>query len=217
VVKTTSGKEVIVVDAIGGTAYLGLPDTEELYRKYHEFRTILFGDVLPPVNHQNLTIEWSNRLKGPAGKCTVWNSKYAHPKTGLRGSAWKIQLSTKYHAKFPNQVWDTLAHEMIHMVDDINARLCKKHAGPRWIMWMNKINGMRYTVSGCDHPVLITVHADEKADTEIKWEYSCTNGECNYVRRYVRRQKPRTGYIWTCPECKTPLRERSLKKFRERS
>ncbi len=72
-----------------------LPDPDELARRYAEFNLRYFQDSLPPV-----TIKWSKRMR-IAGTCD------SHRRI--------ITLSYVYHTHFPNDVDDTLKHEMIHL------------------------------------------------------------------------------------------------------
>lgn len=74
---------------------VSLPDPEELARRFAEFNLRYFANTLPPV-----TIKWSNRMR-IAGTCD------SHRRI--------ITLSHVYHTHFPNDVDDTLKHEMIHL------------------------------------------------------------------------------------------------------
>jgi predicted SprT family Zn-dependent metalloprotease len=72
-----------------------LPDTDELGRRYAEFNRIYFRNSLPPA-----TIRWSKRMR-IAGTCDSRRRI--------------ISLSHVYHSHFPQDVDDTLKHEMIHL------------------------------------------------------------------------------------------------------
>ena len=72
-----------------------LPDPEELARRYAEFNLRYFENTLPPV-----TLKWSKRMR-IAGTCDSRRRI--------------ITLSHTYHTHFPNDVDDTLKHEMIHL------------------------------------------------------------------------------------------------------
>lgn len=73
-----------------------LPSVEELYERFRRFNVQYFGNRLPTVK-----IRYSKRLLA----------------AGLfirdRG---EIVLSEKYHTIFPDDIDDTLKHEMIHLV-----------------------------------------------------------------------------------------------------
>jgi len=72
-----------------------LPSTDELARRFAEFNLRYFANTLPPV-----TIKWSKRMR-IAGTCDSYRKI--------------ITLSHTYHTHFPDDVDDTLKHEMIHL------------------------------------------------------------------------------------------------------
>lgn len=72
-----------------------LPDVEELQLRFQRFNVEFFKSKLP-----NATIRWSTRMR-IAGTC--------HRHRAL------ITLSRPYHERFPQDVDDTLKHEMIHL------------------------------------------------------------------------------------------------------
>ncbi len=72
-----------------------LPDEDELQRRFAQFNVDLFKSKLPEA-----TIHWSTRMR-IAGTC--------HRHRAL------ITLSRPYHESFPEDVDDTLKHEMIHL------------------------------------------------------------------------------------------------------
>ncbi len=74
----------------------GLPTLEELYRMFDHFNWLYFDGKLPRVR-----IEYSTRMSS-AGSYT--------PGVKL------IRLSRKYHRIFPEDLEDTLKHEMIHII-----------------------------------------------------------------------------------------------------
>jgi len=74
---------------------VALPDPRELVRRYEEFNRLYFDNLLPGV-----TIRWSDRMR-IAGTCD------SHRRI--------ITLSRPYHSHFPDDVDDTLKHEMIHL------------------------------------------------------------------------------------------------------
>lgn len=73
-----------------------LPDIHELYRMFDIYNRQYFDGHLP-----NVIIIWSKRMLA-AG------AYYVHKK--------EIRLSEKYHKIFPDEVYDTLKHEMIHIL-----------------------------------------------------------------------------------------------------
>jgi len=73
-----------------------LPSEDELYRMFESLNRQHFDNTLPRP-----TIEWSTRMKH-AGKCEM--------KAGI------IRLGRAYHEHYPEDVVDTLKHEMIHLI-----------------------------------------------------------------------------------------------------
>ncbi|RKX29147.1 MAG: hypothetical protein DRP47_02435 [Candidatus Zixiibacteriota bacterium] len=73
-----------------------LPDIADLHRRFDMFNWMFFGGKLPPVK-----IEYSNRMTS-AGSY----SRYDH----------LIKIGRKYHEIFPEEIDDTLKHEMIHII-----------------------------------------------------------------------------------------------------
>lgn len=74
-----------------------LPSEPELYRLFHQYNLTYFQGRLPEV-----TIEFSNRMRSagsyqPDGKL--------------------IKIGRKYHEIFPEDIHDTLKHEMIHILN----------------------------------------------------------------------------------------------------
>ena len=82
------------LDLLTGTQTV-LPDEAELQRRFARFNIDLFKSKLPAA-----TIRWSGRMR-IAGTC--------HRHRAL------ITLSRPYHERFPDDVDDTLKHEMIHL------------------------------------------------------------------------------------------------------
>ena len=74
----------------------GLSDTSELYRMFDRFNWLHFDGRLPRVE-----IEYSTRMSS-AGSYT--------PQRRL------IRIGRKYHELFPEELTDTLKHEMIHIL-----------------------------------------------------------------------------------------------------
>ena len=73
-----------------------LPSTETLYHLFNRFNYLYFDGKLPrPV------IEYSSRMTCAGSYTPVKNL---------------IKISQKYHAIYPNEIEDTLKHEMIHII-----------------------------------------------------------------------------------------------------
>ncbi|HEX9751030.1 MAG TPA: SprT-like domain-containing protein [candidate division Zixibacteria bacterium] len=73
-----------------------LPDEAELAGRFAQFNAVHFDGTLPPA-----IVRWSLRMR-IAGSCD-----YEHR---------IITLSRLYHLHFPEEIDDTLKHEMIHLV-----------------------------------------------------------------------------------------------------
>lgn len=74
-----------------------LPSEPELYRLFHQYNLTYFQGRLPEV-----TIEYSNRMRS-AGSY--------QPDDKL------IKIGRRYHEIFPEDIPDTLKHEMIHILN----------------------------------------------------------------------------------------------------
>ncbi|MCB2202022.1 SprT-like domain-containing protein [bacterium] len=85
-----------------------LPSLSELYRRFDLFNWMYFAGKLPRVR-----IEYSNRMTA-AGSYT--------PEKKL------IKIGRKYHEIFPNDVDDTLKHEMIHIIHFYHDAAFKREA-----------------------------------------------------------------------------------------
>lgn len=75
---------------------LKLPPVEELYRMFDMYNMLYFGGKLPRTK-----IEYSNRM---------WSAGSYTPSLKL------IKIGRKYHEIFPDDIADTLKHEMIHII-----------------------------------------------------------------------------------------------------
>ncbi len=93
-----------------------LPTEEDLAGLFRDFNCRFFGGELPVAQ-----VEWSTRMKH-AGKC-------------IRSDR-IIRLGVSYHTHFPEDVTDTLKHEMIHLVIPNHGSEFKREA--------NRIGTSRY-------------------------------------------------------------------------
>lgn len=93
---------------LSGSTQLVLPDEDELQRMFSRINFQYFSGRLPEVK-----IEWSNRLR-MAGKYLI-NDRI-------------IRLGRRYHEHFPQEVEDTLKHEMIHILYPDHGRLFRAEA-----------------------------------------------------------------------------------------
>jgi len=73
-----------------------LPDLDELYRMYDIYNRQYFDNKLPKMK-----ITYSKRMLVAGGYYPVTR---------------EIKISEKYHHLFPDEVYDTLKHEMIHIL-----------------------------------------------------------------------------------------------------
>jgi predicted SprT family Zn-dependent metalloprotease len=79
-----------------GSSVSDLPDVEDLNRMFDIYNRQYFGGKLPTVK-----VTYSRRMLVAGG--------YYPAKR-------EIRISEKYHRVFPDEVYDTLKHEMIHIV-----------------------------------------------------------------------------------------------------
>ncbi len=153
------------VEAVKSIPKSKLPTVLELYQMFDRFNMIYFEGKLPRV-----TIEYSNRMTS-AGSYT--------PKLKL------IKISHKYHHIFPEDIGDTLKHEMIHIIHLNHNKAFKDFA--------KKIGA---SVKAKSHPSLRMPPRYIYACPNCKMEYprqkrlvmaSC--GKCSKGRRFDKRYK----------------------------
>jgi predicted SprT family Zn-dependent metalloprotease len=86
---------VEVTPAPGSTERSELPPVAELYRLFDVYNKVYFGGKLPSVK-----VEYSNRM---------FSAGSYSPSRKL------IRIGRKYHEIYPQDIEDTLKHEMIHI------------------------------------------------------------------------------------------------------
>jgi SprT-like protein len=121
----------------------GLPTVGELYRMFDRVNLAWFGGKLPKPR-----IEYSNRMTA-AG--------YYWPDERL------IRIGRKYHQLFPDDIEDTLKHEMIHI-------LHLKHNAS----FKSEARRIGASLKAKDHPQL---------QRQAKYVYVCENCRTKYPRR----------------------------------
>lgn len=155
-----------------------LPSEQELNELYDLLNQRYWEDKLPKV-----PVRWSERMHALAGQ--YWRSK-------KRG--WEIVLSVPYHTHFPEEVEDTLKHEMIHV-------------------WMHKTGKRKY---GVMHGLEFEAEAKrigasryaryyEGMHRPYKYEWECPN--CH------RRSRTR---IWVDLACGSCCREHNNGRYTRR-
>lgn len=101
-----------------------LPSIYKVKQMYSFFRSECFDNLIPPV--EEVTIQWDERTRGPAGKCSQAKKK--------------IRLSPHYFIKYDlDELWNILRHEMIHL-------LIPNH-GPNFYAWLDKLSAKGYPTS----------------------------------------------------------------------
>ena len=140
---------------------------------YNHYNKTLFNNRLPRI----VTVCWSNRLTSAAGNC--WQGRNI-------GTA-KINISTFYHSKYPEDLKNTLVHEMIHVLYPR-----AKH-NQAFVNAMMQINNL-------DKDLNVTVNSKEAA--LIRYVYKCTNCGTLYTR--ANRIDTRTH---TCGKCQGQICE----------
>jgi hypothetical protein len=164
------------------------PTTYELYAKYKEFREIYFNNIVPPAHE--VTIEWSSSLTSVAGKCYYRYRRdpkgFFLSKKGERAVAYNqiIRLSTQYHEIFPEDTYNTLLHEMIHL-------LIGGH-GPNFAYWIDRI-----TAQGGKVTRFCQTWQHLK---EPKWLYTCQLCGKTWERtRRLAKTRGERRRVWGCP------------------
>lgn len=145
---------------------------------YDELNEKYFYNELP--NSSEVKLEWSNRLTASAGNC------YKERK--------HIKLSTHYHIKYPEEVRNTLAHEMIHLKIRGHGKEFKKE--------LERLNNMGLPVR---------MFSKERAVIQkLRWEYSCKNPNCdNHFFRTRRIPKNMANNI-VCAKCRSKIVEKYI-------
>ena len=85
-----------------------LPPESELYRMFDEFNWFYFGGKLPPAR-----IEYSTRMSSAGSFCSQERL---------------IRIGRKYHELFPEEIYDTLKHEMLHFLFPTHGATFRKEA-----------------------------------------------------------------------------------------
>ncbi|HCX04033.1 MAG: SprT-like domain-containing protein [Tissierellales bacterium] len=146
---------------------------KQLHNLYDNLNKKYFNNTLPKSSE--MTIEWSGRLTASAGIC------YRKPKNSI------IRLSTHYHEDFPEDIENTLLHEMIH--------LKVKGHGPEFKKEINRIISLGGKVNRFSKR-----RATEK---RINWIYKCKI--CS--KEYERNRKISKLSRYRCGICKGKLEE----------
>lgn len=142
-------------------------DADHIHELYDRLNRQWWHGTLP-----ERPVRWSRRMHALAGK--YWRSR-------VRG--WEIVLSVPYHRHFPDEVPDTLKHEMIHVWQHVNGLLRPggPHHGPRFQREAERVGAPRYcrTYPGLRKP--------------IRYEWACP--ACG------RRKWTRIRGTWACRIC----------------
>lgn len=131
-----------------------LPPLSDLYRLFDEYNWLYFGGKLPKVR-----IEYSPRMSS-AGSYT--------PSQKL------IRIGRKYHELFPEDISDTLKHEMIHLIHLNHDKAFRAEA-----------NRIGTSVKAKPHPAL---------HKPPRYIYACPN--CG--REYPRQKRLRMSSCGSC-------------------
>lgn len=97
-----------VPDITTPAAWVELPSEADLHRLYDEYNWFHFGGKLPAAR-----IEYSTRMTS-AGSCSLRERL--------------IRIGRKYHELFPEEITDTLKHEMLHFLHPTHGAAFKKDA-----------------------------------------------------------------------------------------
>lgn len=141
----------------------------DLKKLYNEYNKKCFDNQLPKL----VGVEWSSRMTSSAGICQRTRNK----KT--REITFKIKLSTHYHEKYPEEIIDTLVHEMIHVYHPGEGH------GALFLDTMNRLNN--------EFGFKLAVYAHDRAtERKINYLYACKN--CGYEYKRVKRINTDTNF-----------------------
>lgn len=137
----------------------------DLKMMYNKFNRKIFNNKLP----KDVCVYWTKRMTSCAGICSYKRNRF----TG-EYVEFSIGLSTPYHEKFPNEIEDTLVHEMIHILYPNQSH------GYAFKSEMGRINR--------EFGMSISIHAKERA-VEKKYNYLYACDCCGYEYKRLRRHK----------------------------
>jgi len=172
------------LDGVGNVDAMGMRESVEIACE-------MFG-----VNHSNLTVRMSNRLRTRAGTISF----YRFPKNGSRESV--IKLSTKLYKKSGYvRILGTLMHEVAHYITaDVHSFEVAKGHGKQFKKICADLGGhMNYSQAGKEYSRFAT---EDFIRSDYKWKYTCPCGRASIKRknRIVARL-----YTKKCRKCKTSL------------
>ena len=153
-IKEQAERQTVVQQPLDGLDERGLPTEIELARRFEIFNWMYFRGKLPPTR-----VQYSNRMTS-AGSYS--------PTERL------IKIGRKYHEIFPEDIDDTLKHEMIHIIHFRHDAAFKRVAG--------RIGA---SVRARSHPLL---------QRPPKYVYVCEN--CG--ARYPRQRRLRMASCGVC-------------------
>lgn len=146
---------------------MAMCDRDHLHDLYDRLNARWWDGRLPSI-----PLRWSRRMHAAAGK--YWRSR-------VRG--WEIVLSVPYHEHFPDEVTDTLKHEMVHVWQHVNGFLKPggAHHGREFQREAERVGAPRHcrTYPGLRRP--------------LKYEWACPN--CG------RRARSRVRWVRACRPC----------------
>lgn len=139
-------------------------DKVSFYFMYDRLNELVFNNRLPKCN-----VIWNNRLTATAGLAYEDN---------------KIEISYKYHSKYPGELLDTMIHEMTHIA------LPDESHNDTWKAYINDLNSK--------FPILNLQQFTKY--TYWKYLYSC---ECG---NEWKRNRKYTNVKYHCTNCKSTLK-----------
>jgi predicted SprT family Zn-dependent metalloprotease len=126
----------------------------ELKKMYNHYNRTIFGGKLPSL----VPVYWSNKMTSCAGKCYCKRERRSGQYTDFR-----IGLSTHFHQKFPDEIVDTLVHEMLHVYLPGEKH---NHNFKSMMMHINRTHGMNLTVYSHESAVVNYIYACQNCDHE---------------------------------------------------
>lgn len=155
-------------------------DNKKLKEAYDWCNMKYFNNELP----SEIKVVWSERMTSRAG----YYQRNVNRAT--RKVTEQIKLSSPYHRKYPEEIIDTLVHEMIH------AKYPKDSHGSKFKSEMRKLNK--------EFGLSITVYSSGRAI--VNYNYICK--ECGET--YERTNAISEYWLYSCSQCKGKLSEVKL-------
>ncbi|MBI1729766.1 SprT-like domain-containing protein [Candidatus Acetothermia bacterium] len=138
---------------------------ENLHRLYLQLNATWWRGKLPPPQ-----VRWSERMHAAAGKFSISRKR------------WEIVLSAPYHRRFPDEIEDTLKHEMIHL-----------HLYQKGKLRHGLIHGAEFQDEAARVGASLHCKHHEGMHRPLRYEWECPS--C------ATRSRSRIRRDWACKRC----------------